>query len=205
MLIFDIGANVGKYSIANCANNHIIAIEASKIVFSRLIKYVKVYENIIPLNYAVCNNNNQDITFYQCDTDCLSTTNIDWLTSTTSRFYGQKFSTIKVPTITIDSLIEKYGVPDIIKIDVEGGEYDCISSLTQKVSKLSFEWASETNDITFKCLDYLHKIGFNNFFIQDKDEYTFNPAENTYTSLETTIQSLSKTKPKKDWGMIHCM
>ena len=135
----------------------------------------------------------------------MSTTNIDWLTSTTSRFYGQKFSTIKVPTITIDSLIEKYGVPDIIKIDVEGGEYDCISSLTQKVSKLSFEWASETNDITFKCLDYLHKIGFNNFFIQDKDEYTFNPAENTYTSLETTIQSLSKTKPKKDWGMIHCM
>lgn len=205
MLIFDIGANVGKYSIANCMNNHIIAIEASKVVFSKLSFEVSDYENILPLNYAVCNNNNQDITFYQCDTDTLSTTNIDWLTSKTSRFYGKTFSTIKVPTITIDSLIEKYGVPNIIKIDVEGGEYDCISSLTKKVSKLSFEWASETNDITFKCLDYLHKIGFNKFFIQDKDEYTFTPKEDTYTSLDITKQSLSKTKPKKDWGMIHCI
>ncbi len=32
--------------------------------------------------------------------------------------------------ITINKLIECYGVPDLIKIDVKGGEYECISLLT---------------------------------------------------------------------------
>ena len=50
-------------------------------------------------------------------------------------------------TITIDKLIQEYGTPELIKIDVEGGEFECLSSLTQKVNNICFEWASETNDI----------------------------------------------------------
>ena len=87
-------------------------------------------DKIILLNYAVCNNNGNDIIFYQADCDVLSTINKDWLTKDISRFYNHPYREINCKTITIDKLIEQYGLPDLIKIDVEGGEYECIASLT---------------------------------------------------------------------------
>lgn len=53
---------------------------------------------------------------------------------------------------TLDRLIEKYGVPDYIKIDVEGFEKAVISGLSRAVPVLSFEanlpyFLSETVDI----------------------------------------------------------
>jgi hypothetical protein len=57
--------------------------------------------------------------------------------------------------LLFDKLIETYGVPELIKIDVEGGEDKCITSLTKKVPQLCFEWASETNDVTYSCLNHL--------------------------------------------------
>lgn len=105
----------------------------------------------------------------------------------------------------LDDLIKTYGLPDLIKIDVEGGEYDCVSSLTQKTSCLCFEWASETNDITFKCLDYLQKLGYVYFFMQNnEDEYVFRPKETDYYDITIVKDLLQKSTPKKDWGMIWC-
>ncbi len=69
----------------------------------------------------MCNNNGQDITFYQADCDVLSTINKDWLTKDSSIFYNYKYREIMCKTLTIDKLIEYYVLPDLIKIDVEGG------------------------------------------------------------------------------------
>jgi FkbM family methyltransferase len=44
-----------------------------------------------------------------------------------------------VQTTTLDKLIEKYGLPDYIKIDVEGHEEHVLKGLSRKVSYLSFE------------------------------------------------------------------
>ena len=71
------------------------------------------------------------------------------MTSNESRFYNTKYKEIICKKTTIDKLIEKYGKPNLIKIDVEGGEYSCILSLTQKVDLLCFEWASEVKNMIF--------------------------------------------------------
>jgi hypothetical protein len=92
----------------------------------------------------------------------------------------------------------------LIKIDVEGGEYECIISLTQKVNLLCFEWASEVNDITFKCIDYLLNLGFTQFYIQHQDNYLFRPQDNDFYDIATIKTKLSNTIPKQDWGMIWC-
>jgi hypothetical protein len=107
-------------------------------------------------------------------------------------------------TITIDKLIEQYGIPDLIKIDVEGGEYDCVTSLTQKVKLLCFEWAIELNDITFKCIDYLLNIGYTHFYIQDGDDYLFRPQDSDFYDNFTVKTKLLNTTPKPDWGMMWC-
>lgn len=203
-MYFDIGANIGKWTLANInTTDKIIAIEASPTTYEKLQFRCKDAKKAVLLNYAVCNNGGEDITFYHAHCDTLSTINKDWLTSENSRFCNNStFREIKCKTITIDTLIQQYGVPDLIKIDVEAGEYECITSLTQKVDLLCFEWAAEVKDITFKCLDYLVGLGFKEFYLQNEDQYVFRPTE--FYDLNTIKDMLSKKVVKVDWGLVWC-
>ena len=199
-MFFDIGANIGNWSLKNINQcNTIIAVEASPTTFQQLKQNCN--SRIIPLNYAVCNSS-VDITFYQAHANTLSTMNKEWLTNPISRFYNEPYTEIICKTISIDKLIAQYGIPELIKIDVEGGEYECIQSLTQKVNLLCFEWASETNNITMKCLDYLFHLGYTQYFIQYSDNYLFRPHE--FYDINIAKQLLMKTTPKQEWGMIWC-
>jgi len=202
-MFFDIGSNIGNWSLANIIGCHkIIAVEASPITFNKLSDNCK-NNKIILLNYAVCNVENE-ITFYHAHCDVLSTINKEWLTSPDSRFYNYPYAEITCKTITIDKLIETYGLPDLIKIDVEGGEYECIMSLSQKVKLLCFEWASETNHITVKCIDYLSTLGYTQYYMQIQDDYVFRPQDSDFYDINTIKKKLADTIPKQDWGMIWC-
>jgi FkbM family methyltransferase len=204
-LMFDIGANVGRYALANYRDGKvkIVSVEASPITFNKL-KEATNGTTIDTLNYAIAGSDKTTVAFHHChEADVLSTTDIEWLTSPSSRFgnYGNTVQTIQVPTMTIDKLIEQYWIPDTIKIDVEGSEYEVISSLTQKVPIVCFEWAAEWNVKTLKAIDHLFSLGFTKFHIQDLDEYTYYPPvfEHSYESVKNTL--LQKIH-KVDWGMV---
>ena len=203
-MYFDIGSNIGDWSLANINQcDKIISIEASPITFKKLVNHCN-HDKITLLNYAVCNNNGNDIVFYQAESDVLSTINKDWLTMECSRFCNHPYTEIICKTISIDKLIEQYGLPDLIKIDVEGGEYECISSLTQKIKLLCFEWASETNTISFSCIDYLFNLGYTQYYIQHRDDYLFRPHDNDFYDISAIKLLLSNTAPRIHWGMIWC-
>ncbi len=203
-MYFDIGSNIGLWSLANINTcNSIISIEASPITYRKLIENCK-HDNIILLNYAVCNNDGKDITFYNSNIDTLSTLNKDWLTHEKSRFVNTPYEEITCKTISIDTLIQQYGIPDLIKIDVEGGEFECISSLTKKANLIAFEWASELNDITFKCIDHLFQLGYREYYIQKGDEYTYRPPNGQWNDISILKTILYNTRPKIDFGMIWC-
>lgn len=68
-----------------------------------------------------------------------------------------------VPTITLDTLIKMYGAPDMIKIDVEGHEYEVLKGLTQKQKLICFEWHEELFDEFIKCADHLIELGYQKF------------------------------------------
>jgi FkbM family methyltransferase len=206
-LCFDIGANVGSWCLANIDYfDKIIAIEASHYIYTELCK--KNSDKIITLNYAVCNNNCNDVKFYHCKTHhTLSTLNKDWFTNPKSRFYSERNNILEIicKTITIDKLIEIYGKPDFIKVDVECAEYECISSLNTKIDILCFEWTAEYNELSFKCLDYLENLGYTKFYIQDTDNYTFRPPENEFILSILDAKKILSTKIiKSDWGMLWC-
>lgn len=203
-MYFDIGANIGSWSLANVNKcERIIAVEASPITFKKL-KTNCQHDKITHVNYVICNNNEKDITFYHANCDVLSTINKDWLTSKSSRFYNQPYTEITCESKSLDKLIQDFGTPELIKIDVEGGEYECISSLSSKVNMICFEWASETNTITFKCIDHLFKLGYKQYYIQDRDDYLFRPKDSDFYDISIVKSKLLETTPRKDWGMIWC-
>ena len=186
-LYFDIGANVGKWSLANIKKcSKIIAVEPSPEVFKNLIINCKNNKNIKCLNYAVCNKDNEIIKFYE--NSCLSTLNKNWLCAKKSRFYKMPYKEIFCKTIKLDTLIKKYGKPDLIKVDVEGAEHLVISSLSQKVDTLCFEWAQEFPLVIKFSINHLLKLGFKKFYVQPDDRYLFIPEEKKYTEDLNEIQ-----------------
>lgn len=208
-MFFDIGANVGRWSLENIGLcDKIVALEPDPNTFKLLQENTKSSNKPITcLNYAVCNSPNDEIEFYRCEFNTISTLNVEWLSDEKSRFYGREgknYEKITCKTISIDRLIALFGVPKMIKVDVEGGEFQCISSLTQKVDLLCFEWASELKDIAFLCLGYLYSLGFTQFHIEYDDKYLYRPADAEFTDLDAVRKALNNTIPKEHWGMIWC-
>ena len=204
-LYFDIGANLGNWSLENIKRcEKIIAVEPSKDTYGKLIKNC-TGKNIICLNYAVSNENKEEIDFYECKDPGMSTINKDWLCSKESRFYGMEHTKTTCQAISLDKLIEQYGVPDLIKIDVEGAEHLAISSLTQKVKTLCFEWAQEFNFVTTHSINHLIKIGFNKFHVQFYDNYIYVPKEQEYTEDLNIIEEKLNKQKNNDWGMVWAM
>jgi FkbM family methyltransferase len=70
--------------------------------------------------------------------------------------------TRKVACVTLDQLIEKYGKPEIIKVDVEGMDADVLKGLQHRPRVLSFEYhaAAEIWNKTVQCFEEAKRLGF---------------------------------------------
>lgn len=206
-LIFDIGANVGAYALANYRNGgtKVVSVEGSPVTYQALQVAVEG-TSIDVLHYAV-SNHAPSVVFHHCHgAHTLSTTDIAWLTSPESRFgnYGDTIESMLVPTITLDALIERYWIPDIVKIDVEGAEDDVISSLTQKVPVVCFEWAAEWESKNVRAVELLVSLGFTKFHIQHGDSYTYTPPQMELSHEHATsfLRERAERAAKVDWGMV---
>ncbi|MBZ5684381.1 MAG: FkbM family methyltransferase [Acidobacteriia bacterium] len=68
-----------------------------------------------------------------------------------------------VEVTTLDSLIEEFGSPGFIKIDVEGYEFEVLSGLSRPVRALSFEFVPEYLAAAFQCIERLCSLGNTEF------------------------------------------
>jgi FkbM family methyltransferase len=192
MLLFDIGANRGDAVVAGLQRgfDKIIALEPAPKMFSMLYNNFKNDSRVIPLKFAVSDSNDQNIEFYECVEDGLSTIEKSWLTGENALYKGKEFKTIKATTITIDRLVEKYGSPDLIKIDVEGAESQVFGGMTCKPKMLCFEWSLFTLDQHVEQLKRLRDVnGYTEFALQYIIDHLVEPSE--YRPL-STLESLPK-------------
>jgi FkbM family methyltransferase len=76
------------------------------------------------------------------------------------RFNGYYWNNLnRVEMTTLDALIEEFGLPDFIKIDVEGYEGEVLSGLTQAVPALCYEFTIEFLEDAEKCAEQLLELG----------------------------------------------
>lgn len=66
---------------------------------------------------------------------------------------------IDVAVVTLDQLIETYGLPAFCKIDVEDYEAEVLSGLSHAVPALSFEYFSYTPQQSLRCIELIERLG----------------------------------------------
>ena len=227
-LIFDIGFNVGEFT-QTCFNKYkecsVIAVEANPNLCNAVSQHFFTNYNFSLLNNLVSNNEGEEIDFYIChNATGVSTASTKFMEN--SRFTkGSKnveansikwAEPIKVQSITIDAMIERYGMPDLIKIDVEGYEYTVLSGLTQKANDICFEWHEEERDNLYKILEHLQSLGYEQFGVigwfdegdvfekatfSDKGDPYLEYPKNFYTLEELELDKLINPERRVNYGM----
>ena len=184
MLLFDIGANRGDATIAGVNKGYtVIAIEAAPRVFKELVSNFIYNQDVIPLRFAVSDVDDEQIEFYEAQEDGLSTMDKGWLTDPDMPYNGKPFRTISATTITIDTLVELYGTPELIKIDVEGAEWSVFKGMTKKYGEIAFEWTDVTIAEHVEQLKYLESLGYTEYALQFITHHIEAPNDGEYVDI----------------------
>ena len=101
-------------------------------------------------------------------------------------------SVVPVDTTTLDDLISKHGLPEFIKIDVEGNEKNVLAGLTQAIKFISFEiLLPEYLPDAIDCMDILIRLNKNTTFNYATEENLALPGFLPYEPFKQLLLGLS--------------
>lgn len=166
MLVFDIGANMGNYAALFAKRGaRVIAFEPQPFC-SNFLRFRFMFSPKIKRVQAAVGEKETKMEMTVSSAHTLSSLNPEWIrkVNESERFkaHGQPDwkKKITVDVTTLDKAIAQYGVPDYVKIDVEGFEKSVLSGLHQKVSVVSFEFTfPELQQDAVDCVEHLAGLG----------------------------------------------
>ncbi|BCB61413.1 hypothetical protein HaloA020_21140 [Halomonas sp. A020] len=162
-IAFDIGAHLGDRSAAfQALGAQVIALEPQPALakwFQRLLKSPHI--TLLPL--AVGPTPGHAEIAISVGNPTLSTLATEWRRHVGKRNAGfQRVrweEALQVEMTTLDALIERFGEPRFIKIDVEGFEAEVLQGLSCPVAALSMEFVAGMLDVTHACLAEVNRLG----------------------------------------------
>jgi FkbM family methyltransferase len=180
-LCFDIGANIGaKSEIFLELGARIIAVEPQANCVEILRKKFK--QRVEILNMGV-GSKEGEFEFYISNHNQLSSFSKEWVEDfKENRSKDAIITDVKIiPLTTLDILINKYGKPKFIKIDVEGFELEVINGLSKDFNVLCFEYTvPERINELLEILDNLNSK-FRHL------EFNFSTVDNPYFELQEWV------------------
>lgn len=203
-LVFDVGSNVGTtVEFFSQKANKVIGFEPNP----RLVEILRRRfnnRNVI-IDSRGLSNEIGEKKFRIANADTISTFSEDWVNN--SRFTGGYSwnEGIIVETTTLDSVIKQYGTPDYIKIDVEGYEFEVLTSLTKLLENtiISFEWAEEQKNKIEQTIKYLFNLGYKKFSYTEADKILMDVEIDWRTIDKLNLIENLDDQRKDKWGMIY--
>lgn len=152
--VFDVGANVGTYTEAflSLGAGRVVAVEPTPDLVRKL-KYIR--DKRLTIVGSAVGKEPGILPFNLSNFNTLNSFSGEWLDKVAQEVPSgrpQWIDTVNVEVTTLDSLIEQYGIPDFIKIDVEGAELQVLQGLSSSPKYLSFEFHSELPEILMSCI-----------------------------------------------------
>jgi FkbM family methyltransferase len=162
-LVFDIGAHVGNRARAFAALGcRVVALEPQP-DFARLLRaFFARSPRVVVVESAVAACSGRSSLSLSERTPTVTTLAAEWRAA---RERDPDFASVQwnrridVETTTLDGLIERFGVPAFVKIDVEGSEPAVLAGLGQAVPALSFEYLPRALPEAEDCLSRLAALG----------------------------------------------
>ncbi|PZG02636.1 FkbM family methyltransferase [Micromonospora deserti] len=166
-LVFDVGAHVGDHTGSfRRLGARVVAVEPQP-VCTWAIRAIYATDREVTLVQAACGAHRGTIRF--------NVNSANPTVSTASAHFPQAAdgaagwedeiwdTRIEVRSVTLDALIQEYGVPAFVKIDVEGFEDAVLAGLNRPLRALSFEFTTIERPVAQRCLDRLTALGFHRF------------------------------------------
>lgn len=167
-LVFDIGAHAGdRTACFRRLGARVISIEPQS-VFAWFLRLSNAWhQQVTVLSCVVSRTAGPKTLRINSQNPTVSTLSDAFVQAANSGavgWQGQQWDrSVTVQALTLDALIERYGRPDFVKIDVEGAELDVLCGLTQAVPALSFEFTMIQRQLTGDCVKRCLALGLTEF------------------------------------------
>ncbi|MFC4108581.1 FkbM family methyltransferase [Micromonospora zhanjiangensis] len=166
-LAFDLGAHVGDHvGSFRRLGARVVAVEPQP-ACARAIRAIYGTDENVALVEAACGAEPGRIRLYvNSDNPTVSTTSTRFLRAADGApgWAQERWDReLDVPIVTLDGLIDAYGVPAFVKIDVEGFEDAVLAGLGRPLAALSFEFTTIERPVALRCLTRLAELGFRRF------------------------------------------
>jgi len=163
---FDIGANYGEYTAAflSLGARRVVAIEpqSSLIEFIEAAFFEEVKSGRLVTRSAAVGAEQGKAELFIGPDPARSMSSLSRAFVDTSRANGETWENapMEIELLTLDSLIEELGVPDYIKIDVEGFDLEVLRGLSKPINLVSFEFITQPSliDIAADCIKRLQRL-----------------------------------------------
>ena len=111
--------------------------------------------------------------------------------------------TLDVPSTTLDALVNKYGLPAFVKIDVEGAEPRILTGLHYALPALSFEYLPGAIENVRACVNRLSALGRYEFNWSPGESYKL--ASNQWLDHGALESALTTTVAQDQSGDIYAV
>jgi FkbM family methyltransferase len=162
--VFDVGAHVGDRTRAFAGlGARVVALEPHPDLADRLRRRFGPNAGVEVVETALGAEPGRATLHVSSATPTVSTLDAGWIQRVRERNPG--FADVRwdrpvdVPVTTLDALIERYGEPAFVKIDVEGHEAAVLAGLARPLRALSVEFVAGALDGADACIRRLDELG----------------------------------------------